>query len=74
MTLRFTWRKSSYSSSQGDECVEPADLAGAVGIRDSKDPDGPRLAVSRDAFRAFMASEIFAHPRQPSHWLWMKSL
>jgi len=55
MTPRLAWRKSTHSSSQGDECVELAGLAGAVGIRDSKDPDGPKLAVSRDAFRALMA-------------------
>jgi hypothetical protein len=41
------WRKSSYSGSEGGTCVELADLATAVGIRDSKNPDGPRLVVSR---------------------------
>lgn len=50
------WRKSTRSAQQG-ECVEVADnLPGAVAIRDSKDPDGPALAVSPAAFRAFTGS------------------
>lgn len=49
-----TWRKSSRSSSQGDACVEVADLSPAVGIRDSKNPDGPKLLVSRSAFRTLV--------------------
>ncbi|MFD0856717.1 DUF397 domain-containing protein [Actinomadura adrarensis] len=45
------WRKSSYSGGTSDEaCVEVAGLAGTVGIRDSKDPDGDRLSVSGAAF------------------------
>lgn len=51
MTPRLTWRKSSYSSSQGDACVELADLGTAVGVRDSKDPNGPRLVIARTALR-----------------------
>jgi hypothetical protein len=34
------WRKSSYSES-ANGCVEAADLAGRVGVRDSRDPHGP---------------------------------
>ncbi|GAA3978997.1 hypothetical protein GCM10023085_71730 [Actinomadura viridis] len=49
------WRKSSHSGGATDEaCVEVAGLAGAVGVRDSKDPDGDRLAVSGAAFRALV--------------------
>ncbi|GAA4365078.1 hypothetical protein GCM10023088_10080 [Actinomadura verrucosospora] len=36
------WRKSSYSASNGGNCVELADAATGVAVRDSKDPDGPR--------------------------------
>lgn len=44
------WRKSTYSGSQSD-CVEVAhDLAQ---LRDSKNPDGPRLAVTPAGFIAF---------------------
>lgn len=48
------WRKSSHSHSSG-ECVEVAGLpAGTVGVRDSKDPDGPILALTRRAFRSLL--------------------
>jgi hypothetical protein len=51
------WRKSSRSS-QGTsgECVELMALSDSVAVRDSKDPDGPRLVVSREAFRALAAA------------------
>lgn len=47
------WRKSSYSSDSAN-CVEVAELPGAVAVRDSKDPDGGVLLVSLDAWRAFV--------------------
>ncbi|GAA3936164.1 hypothetical protein GCM10023085_17020 [Actinomadura viridis] len=49
--MTMQWRKSSASGDATDEaCVEVAGLNGAVGVRDSKDPDGDRLAVSESAF------------------------
>jgi hypothetical protein len=36
--------------------VELRRKPGEVWMRDSKDPDGPRLRFSEDAFRAFVAS------------------
>ncbi|SEG45363.1 protein of unknown function [Thermomonospora echinospora] len=51
---RPQWRKSSHSGGGNDACVEVADLGQAVGIRDSKDPDGPALAVSRTALGSFL--------------------
>lgn len=49
------WRKSSRSGN-GNECVEVATgRTGVVGIRDSKDPAGPVLAVSAADWRAFLA-------------------
>jgi Domain of unknown function (DUF397) len=52
-----TWRKSSYSGTQsGSDCVELARIGQAVGIRDSKDPQGPKLVVSREALKAALAS------------------
>ena len=51
--FRLAWRKSSYSGSEGGNCVEVAALAPHLAVRDSKDPDGPRLTFNRDAWRAF---------------------
>ena len=47
------WRKSSRSGGQGGACVEVAALASAVGVRDSKDPDGARLAFGAAEWRVF---------------------
>ncbi|MFJ3206447.1 DUF397 domain-containing protein [Streptomyces flaveolus] len=52
------WFKSSYSSSgDGNDCVEVAiaTATAIVHIRDSKRPDGPRLAVTRAAWAGFLA-------------------
>jgi hypothetical protein len=50
------WRKSSYSGTTGGNCVEVAqNLPGAVAMRDSKDPDGPKLAFGLDEWLAFTA-------------------
>nr|WP_207946505.1 DUF397 domain-containing protein [Actinomadura sp. 7K507] len=51
------WKKSSRSTSTGDQCVEVADLAAAVAVRDSKDPDGPKLVFGPSAWQAF-ASQV----------------
>lgn len=48
------WRKSTRSATNG-ACVEIAELTGAVAVRDSKDPDGPRLRFDLAAWRAFVA-------------------
>jgi hypothetical protein len=42
------WRKSSYSqgNAQGD-CVEVSTNTADLLVRDSKNPEGPRLAFSR---------------------------
>ncbi|WP_242903367.1 DUF397 domain-containing protein [Actinomadura terrae] len=47
------WRKASRSHEDGDACVEVANLAEFVTVRDSKDPEGPKLILSRDDFRRF---------------------
>ncbi|MFG2091491.1 DUF397 domain-containing protein [Spirillospora sp. NPDC048824] len=49
-----TWRKSRRSNDQGGECVEVAVLAEVVGVRDSKDPDGPKLLLAPGSFRALL--------------------
>jgi hypothetical protein len=51
------WRKSSRSNGSGGNCVEIADnLPGIVAVRDSKNPDGPALAFSRDRWNAFLGN------------------
>jgi hypothetical protein len=49
------WRKSSYSSGNGGQCVQVArNLPGIVAVRDSKDQDGPALVLTADQWRAFV--------------------
>ncbi len=55
MNSRPVWRRSSHSSSQGDNCVELANLGEVVGVRDSKDPDGPSLVITRVALATLVA-------------------
>lgn len=45
------WRKSSRSSSNGGNCVEVARVGDAVAVRDSKDPNGPKLLITPQALR-----------------------
>jgi Domain of unknown function (DUF397) len=47
------WRKASRSVGNG-ECIEVSSALGHVSVRDSKNPDGPVLSYSADAFRAFV--------------------
>ena len=50
----IVWRTSSYTGGQGN-CVEVATAAGTVLVRDTKDREGPLLAVPTTAWRAFLA-------------------
>ncbi|MFD4904778.1 DUF397 domain-containing protein [Kitasatospora purpeofusca] len=51
------WRKSSYSGSEGGNCIEVADdCTDAVPIRDSKDPHGPTLAFTTTAWSSFLTA------------------
>ncbi|MFF1893983.1 DUF397 domain-containing protein [Streptomyces sp. NPDC058206] len=52
-TTRREWFKSSYSGSEGDNCIEVAVCTAAVLVRDSKDTRRRALAVSRAAWSAF---------------------
>lgn len=70
--LSVQWRKSSYSGTNGGDCVECAPLGsaawrkascsgttggdGLVAVRDSKNPDGPAFTVAPEAFTAFVRS------------------
>jgi hypothetical protein len=47
------WRKASYSSNGGANCVEVGEARRGVLVRDTKDQEGPTLAFSPAAWRRF---------------------
>ncbi|WP_026413526.1 DUF397 domain-containing protein [Actinomadura oligospora] len=47
------WRKSTYSTPTGSDCVEVADAGSRVAVRDSKNPSGPKLIVHPADWHAF---------------------
>ncbi|MEU0695690.1 DUF397 domain-containing protein [Streptomyces niveus] len=49
------WFKSSYSGTEGDNCVEVAAQPHAVLVRDSKDPHVGRLTLTPASWAAFTA-------------------
>ncbi|MEU2909096.1 DUF397 domain-containing protein [Streptomyces massasporeus] len=53
-TPDLAWFKSSYSGSQGDDCVEVANGTQAIHVRDSKDQQSPELALSPAAWSDFI--------------------
>ncbi|MCM2575853.1 DUF397 domain-containing protein [Streptomyces meridianus] len=57
------WFKSSYSGGSGTECVEAAFTRSGTSVRDSKDPDGPVLAFSREEWRHFLSAVCSAQLR-----------
>ncbi|GGS24008.1 hypothetical protein GCM10010269_73430 [Streptomyces humidus] len=50
----LAWFKSSYSGTEGGQCVEIATGTGVVHIRDSKAVAGPVVRVSREAWAGFV--------------------
>ena len=53
MPLSRDWATSSYSTSNGGNCVQARDTGRAVQVRDSKDPDGPVLTFAKASWTAF---------------------
>ena len=49
------WRKSSRSSGNGGNCVEVGQANRDVAVRDTKDRQGPVLAFTPHAWRAYTA-------------------
>jgi hypothetical protein len=47
------WRKSSYSGTNGGDCVEAADMEGRILVRDTTDRGGVVLSISPDAWCRF---------------------
>jgi len=53
---RLNWRKASYSGTNGGGCVEVAHCPrDTVAVRDSKDPHGPVIVISRGEWARFTA-------------------
>ncbi|WP_405880318.1 DUF397 domain-containing protein [Streptomyces sp. NBC_01136] len=51
----LAWFKSSYSdTSNPNDCVEVATTPGAIHVRDSKNISGPQLALTPEAWAAFV--------------------
>ncbi|GAA2399321.1 DUF397 domain-containing protein [Streptomyces glaucosporus] len=53
-TTDLDWFKSSYSSAQGDSCIEVAVTEQVVHVRDSKDVSRPAFAVGREGWDRFV--------------------
>lgn len=51
----LNWRKASYSGSGGGSCVEVADTAHVVLVRDTTDRDGGTLIIPASAWQTFTA-------------------
>jgi hypothetical protein len=52
----LNWRKASYSAGNGGGCIEVADQAHRVHIRDTQDRTGPVLMITPAAWQAFTGS------------------
>jgi hypothetical protein len=51
------WVKSSYSNGNGGACIEVAPgFTGLMPVRDSKNPQGPALTFTADAWAAFVTA------------------
>ncbi|GAA4239720.1 hypothetical protein GCM10022254_61030 [Actinomadura meridiana] len=44
------WRKARRSTENGGNCIELASLKNTIAIRDSKNPNGPKLTITRKDF------------------------
>ncbi|MFF8995860.1 DUF397 domain-containing protein [Streptomyces sp. NPDC014983] len=54
-TTELHWFKSSYSSSsEPDDCVEIAPTPATIHVRDSKNADGPRIALAPEVWAEFV--------------------
>jgi hypothetical protein len=51
---KLEWIKSSYSTDDGPSCVEVAVVPDHILVRDSKNPQGPHLALTPTAWATFL--------------------
>ncbi|MFI1254522.1 DUF397 domain-containing protein [Streptomyces netropsis] len=54
MSTELAWFKSSYSDTEGGECIEVAARPQVVYVRDSKQTDGPQLTFTAASWAAFV--------------------
>ncbi|MBB4929955.1 hypothetical protein F4561_000775 [Lipingzhangella halophila] len=54
--IRPRWRKSSYSGTSGGQCVEVAEVPGAIWVRDSTAPSGVVLRFPPASWAAFVTA------------------
>jgi hypothetical protein len=51
----LTWRKSTHSGGNGGDCIEVASIdKPLVAVRDSKNPDGPKLSLTPRGWQSFI--------------------
>ena len=55
-TIDSPWRKSSYSGTSGNACVETASGIGVILVRDTTNRDGFTLSLPADAWARFTDS------------------
>lgn len=48
-----TWIKTTRSQQTTDQCVELAAISGYAAVRDSKDPEGPKLIFEATTWHRF---------------------
>ncbi|MGG7572468.1 DUF397 domain-containing protein [Streptomyces sirii] len=53
--MKLTWIKSSHSGNDDSACIEVAATPSTIHIRDSKNPDGPRLHLPPASWVDFVA-------------------
>jgi Domain of unknown function (DUF397) len=59
---RAIWRKSTFSNGNGGNCIEIArNLPGTVAVRDSKDPQGPKLTFTPQDWQTFTTAIKAGH-------------
>ncbi|MCX4671505.1 DUF397 domain-containing protein [Streptomyces sp. NBC_01381] len=52
--VALDWHKSSYSSGSSGDCVEVAACPATIHVRDSKNTQGPQLALSPTSWAQFV--------------------
>ncbi|MFF4864478.1 DUF397 domain-containing protein [Streptomyces sp. NPDC001231] len=55
---QLCWRKSSYSGSDGGDCVEVTTASATVHVRDSKNRALPSISVGAEQWAAFLGSRL----------------